>query len=231
MALGFEPIYVDISDFVSGIRGLVSGCPDFLINEKLFDALSEFCARTGFMRKGFESSMDAAASSIDASVEYIVNIDISGWFPYHAPVSIIDLWIDGEKKEIRSLDTASGVTHFNDIFKEGSRIYYNFPDQSTIQLFPIDGLSSSAKIFIDATYKPKNDATKFDAVFYNDWRKSIQSGALWWLMSIPGREWSNPSLAQHHYRIFENGIGTALIQKATRINGGTVNSGGTTGFI
>lgn len=94
---------------------------------------------------------------------------------------------------------------------EGVPRYYTQEDPDTIRVVPIprtvdalvDGLT------FRVVYKPTMASTTVPSFLYNQYGFTVAAGALRSLLSMRGRTWADPQLAQHYALEFDRGVQAA----------------------
>jgi hypothetical protein len=83
------------------------------------------------------------------------------------------------------------------------RMYWVHQDQ-TIRVFPTPDKSATLKV--SAVLKPARNATGVHDWIYATWADVIVSGAVAQLAMMPGKEWSDMSLAAMHKGLYEQAV-------------------------
>lgn len=182
------------SAFHSLILPETPGCPEVTVNGALAASAAEFCAETHIWRETldpFNTAPGEALYDLDASavVESVPQLAVDGRELGHVDVRQLD--------PTRLTDT-------------GLPSHFWMQDDTQVRLFPIP--DRVYPVQATATLKPSRAATGVPNWIYETFGDGIVSGALWRLLRIPGKEWTNVDLASAHKALF----GQAVIEARVR---------------
>lgn len=82
-----------------------------------------------------------------------------------------------------------------------------------VSLIPIPNVSASGLIF-SLALKPSRRSTGFPDFLYERYLEDISHGAIYRMMSIPHKSWSNANLALTHKNLFENAAAQARVDNS-----------------
>ena len=201
------------------VRSFVPGCPDLVIEAHLQDAAIEFCARSGIWRCDIDvdfTSRDVSDYEIDlpscAALENILTLYLDG----HALTPVSDRHF--------SLPSGRGTGKpgVYSIYQGAQIRFYPTPDKQ----YRFEGVG---------VLKPEIDASGLEDFIYQAHVRAICYGAIAFLLIIPGKEWSNPELANYYLAHFHKEADEAWRRDYHRANirvrpvgfeGTSVRSGG-----
>ena len=89
-------------------------------------------------------------------------------------------------------------------------------DTDTISLFPVVETAVTDAIVVRCTIQPKKAATGVDSKVAEDYEEQIVYGALFKLLIMPDKPWSDPKLGMFYGNMFRNGcmVARARVNKA-----------------
>lgn len=170
------------------------GCPEVTVNSALAASAAEFCAETHIWRETldpFDTEADEALYDLDASavVESVPQLVVDGRELGHVDIRLLD--------PTRLTDT-------------GIPSHFWVQDDRSVRLFPIpDGVYP---VVATVTLKPSRSARQVPDWIFETFADGIVSGALWRLLRIPGKEWTNVDLAGAHKALFEKAVVEARVR-------------------
>jgi hypothetical protein len=181
--------------FMPEIAPEVAGCPDASIASALAAAAAEFCDRTHLWREHLDPE-----TTTPGEAEY--QLQGSG-----VVASVRSVVIDG--------DTELKPSHFADVTlvkadDTGRPAGFFLVNDTTIRFFPVpDGeYTFSAQVVL----KPSKSARGVEDFLFESYSDDIVNGALYRLRKIPGKAWSDPTLAEMNRANFERGIASARVR-------------------
>ena len=199
----------------------VPGCPIPMIDTYVLNSIRKMCEDTYAYTKAFEAA-DQNYALIDATDNDSFEIDLSAYFSDVDPVAPLMLQIDGADYGLSELVLENDNTNLSSI-EISSVKFFNFPDLTTIKLFPFTGQSVNFDIFLRLAVKPTRGELSVEDKFYNndDWYEGIIHLAASMLQMIPGRPWSNEPHGALNKSIYSHHMGRVKIDAAV---GGTAGS-------
>ena len=213
MAISYEALLPDILP-------MVPGCPDSLIKNNIRSAVIELCERASV----YQAELDPLTT-----VGNIYEYDLEA--PSGTAVQKI-LWITHEGKDLEPL-TSTLLEQRIPKWREGNGVleYYVQQGSALVWLAPIPTATGVSSTIVRAVLKPTHTSSACDDGVMNDYRDTIINGALFRLLRIPNKEWTDLQGASVYGSLFNEGTMIAE-RKARGADTGVarrVRYGGTTG--
>jgi len=213
MAISYEALLPDILP-------MVPGCPDSLIKNNIRSAVIELCERASV----YQAELDPLTT-----VGNIYEYDLEA--PSGTVVQKI-LWITHEGKDLEPL-TSTLLEQRIPKWREGNGVpeYYVQQGSALVWLAPIPTATGVSSTIVRAVLKPTHTSSACDDGVMNDYRDTIINGALFRLLRIPNKEWTDLQGASVYGSLFNEGTMIAE-RKARGADTGVarrVRYGGTTG--
>ena len=213
MAISYEALLPDILP-------MVPGCPDSLIKNNIRSAVIELCERASV----YQAELDPLTT-----VGKIYEYDLEA--PSGTAVQKI-LWITHEGKDLEPL-TSTLLEQRIPKWREGNGVpeYYVQQGSALVWLAPIPTATGVSSTIVRAVLKPTHTSSACDDGVMNDYRDTIINGALFRLLRIPNKEWTDLQGASVYGSLFNEGTMIAE-RKARGADTGVarrVRYGGTTG--
>jgi hypothetical protein len=213
MAISYEALLPDILP-------MVPGCPDSLIKNNIRAAVIELCERASV----YQAELDPLTT-----VGNIYEYDLEA--PSGTAVQKI-LWITHEGKDLEPL-TSTLLEQRIPKWREGNGVpeYYIQQGSALVWLAPIPTATGVSSTIVRAVLKPTHTSSACDDGVMNDYRDTIINGALFRLLRIPNKEWTDLQGASVYGSLFNEGTMIAE-RKARGADTGVarrVRYGGTTG--
>lgn len=172
---------------VNRVRPSVSGCPTVLIDHAVNDAQRAFCRRTDLWR----GELVPLSTKAGRDTVYLIPAEQG------VIVRVLELYVDGRElaTEIRP-ESASGPPRG-----------YRRKDGDAVTLWPTpdDAYAITGRVSLQPAVGDAAPEWLLD-----DWFEAIQAGALYRLMSMPGRSWSQPQTAEYWRRQASQHANTAI---------------------
>lgn len=188
-------------------------CPDPMVNREVISTINEFCKKTNILQRDFELSVDS--NDIDTELQNCIDFDISEYSRDLRPSSVLEMLVDSNEYIPQLRNIRNTITNWSAVSDERIK-YFWIPNYHTIRVF--DMSSNDNNIWMRISVKPKTTATTVDEELYENWSEAIVAGAKWRIMSMPGKEWSNPEHADYYRREYRKYLSQA---KAYITRGGT----------
>ena len=187
MAISYETLLPDILP-------MVPGCPDTLIKNNVRAAVIELCERSSV----YQLELDPLTT-----VGNIYEYDLEA--PSGTTVQKI-LWVTHAGKDVEPL-TSTLLEQRIPKWREGNGVpeYYVQQGSSLVWLVPIPTSTSASSTIVRAVLKPTHTSTACDDGVMNDYRDTIINGALFRLLRIPNKEWSDLQGASVFGSLFNEG--------------------------
>jgi len=213
MAISYEALLPDILP-------MVPGCPDSLIKNNIRSAVIELCERASV----YQAELDPLTT-----VGNIYEYDLEA--PSGTAVQKI-LWITHEGKDLEPL-TSTLLEQRIPKWREGNGVpeYYVQQGSALVWLAPIPTATGVSSTIVRAVLKPTHTSSACDDGVMNDYRDTIINGALFRLLRIPNKEWTDLQGAGVYGSLFNEGTVNAE-RKARGADTGVarrVRYGGTSG--
>jgi hypothetical protein len=178
--------------FFPEIAPEVMGCPDASIKSALAAAAAEFCDRTHLWREVLdaetmtpgEAEYELQASGVVAAVQ-TVTVDGTAIYPSHF-------------EAVLPADTS------------GKPYGFYLVADTTLRFFPVP--DAAYPFVAQVVLKPSKSARGVEDFLFESYGDAIIDGALYRLRKIPGKPWSDPTLAELSRANFERGIAKARVR-------------------
>lgn len=189
MATSYETLLPDIIP-------VVPTCPDTLIEGQIRAAAIEFCEKTGI----YQAELDAV-TTVGGTYEYELEP------PTGTSVHKI-MWATYDGKDLEPISTSlleqrvpdwRNSSHYGDpeyFVKQGTNFW----------LVPVPSATLPQSTILRVQLKPTHRSNSCDDSVMGDYRDAIVNGALYRLLRMPGREWTDYSGAQIYGSLFAEGL-------------------------
>lgn len=180
----------------------VTGCPIPVVEIAIREAAIDFCERTHAWREDL-----TAINVVDGTSSYA----LAPAMPVATGEVVTPLVVKYDSAVLTPLDSITVRVMYPDhpdaVNKSPSQ-YYQFTEQQTINLVPVPDASITGGLEIFAAIRPLRSATGMDLAVLTKWGWVVEAGALHRLCVMPGKNWSNPKLAEFFGRRFMSGCNT-----------------------
>lgn len=176
---------------------MVPGCPDTLIENNIRSAVIELCEKT----EVYQQELDPLTT-----VANIYEYDLEA--PAQTSVCKL-LWVTHLGNEIEAITTAlleQREPKWRDSNYYGSPKYFVKQSQSTVWLVPVPNATQVSSTIIRAVLKPTPSSTACDDGVMSDYRDTIVNGALFRLLRLPSKDWTDYAGAQVYGSLFNEGL-------------------------
>jgi len=199
---------MNYKDMVSLLPYHIAGCPDFVAEKAIKDAVLSFCKRSNAYRLTLDPVLTVAGL-------YEYDIDL----PRNTNITEIYSVIRGEKE--LEPDTEQGANHANPKWRteKSTPTHYIRPNNKMMYLVPVP-IKSGENVTIHAAIKPSLTSTSISTDFVEDHVDGIMAGAMANLFNAHEMPWANPQRAAKHEAEFAAHISEAKNKAAGR-NGPT----------
>jgi hypothetical protein len=189
------------SDFVSRVAPEVIGADQILIENAIQDSIIEFCKESFILQRGMQFSVtsDDVGETNDA-----VDLDLSDKLSGLRPESILALNIDGIDYDVVYREDLDDLTYLSQYHGDGEK-FYNIPDNSTIQLYPM----GASTVYLRVAVVPTRAADTYPDEILEDWMEAIAFGAKYRLMAMQRKKWTTGTGSQVNQTYFRQEIGKA----------------------
>lgn len=199
---------MNYKDIVDLLPYQIAGCPNFVAEKAIKDAVLSFCKRSDAYRLTLEPGRTVAGL-----YEYEVEL------PKNTNINTVHSVIHGDKTI--DPDTEQGANKVNPQWRTLQNVptHYIRPNNKTLYLVPTPN-KSGQQVVIHASLKPSLTATSISTDFVEDHIDAIVAGAMANLFNAHEMPWANPQRASKHEAEFGAHIREAAI-KADGRNGPT----------
>jgi len=179
---------------------MVPGCTDTLIENSIRSAVIEFCEKT----EVYQQELDPVTT-----VKNIYEYDLEP--PAQTSVCKL-LWVTHLGNEIEAITTAlleQREPKWRESSHFGTPKYFVKQSQSTVWLVPVPTTTEVSGTIIRAVLKPTPSSTSCDDGVMSDFRDTIVNGALFRLLRLPSKDWTDYAGAQVYGTLFNEGLAYA----------------------
>ena len=188
MAIKYETLLPEILP-------MVSGCPDTLVENNIRAAVIELCERASV----YQAELDPVTT-----VSNIYEYDLEA--PTGTSVRKV-LWVTHQGKDLEPLTTTLLEQRLPKWREEsGVPEYFIQQTSSTFVLAPIPAVTTVGSTIVRAVLRPTHTSTACDNDVMNDYRDTIVNGALFRLLRIPNKDWSDLQGAGIYGQLFNQGV-------------------------
>jgi hypothetical protein len=215
MAIPYETLVPEISPYLYG-------CPDFLIENNIRSAVIELCER---------------ASVYQAELDPITTVSGLYEYDFEPPAGTAVqkiLWVTHEGKDLEPISSAlleQRIPKWRSSGNSSTPAYFVKQSSSLFWLAPTPPTTIPNSTIIRAVLKPTHTSSACDDDVMNDYRDAIVNGALFRLLRIPNKDWTDLKGANNYGMLFTSAIIEAE-RRARQADTGiarTVNYGGVKG--
>jgi len=188
MAISYEALLPDILP-------MVSGCSDTLITNSIRSAVVELCERAGV----YQTELDPVTT-----VSKLYEYDLEP--PTGTSVQKI-LWVTHSGKDLEPT-TSALLEQRLPKWREntGVPLYFIQQSPSLFWLVPTPSGTIVSSTIVRAVLKPTHTSSACDDGIMNDYRDTIINGALFRLLRIPNKDWTDLQGAQIYGSLFQEGV-------------------------
>ena len=179
---------------------MVPGCPDTLIENNIRSAVIELCEKSGV----YQAELDPV-TTVNGIFEY----DLEA--PNQTAVHKI-MWVVHEGKDIEPISTnllEQRKPKWRDTDYFGTPEYYVKQTQATFWLVPVPNETKVSSTVLRVQLKPTPQSTACDDDVMNDYRAAIVAGALFRLLRLPSKDWTDFAGAQVYGSLFNEHLTNA----------------------
>ena len=199
---------MDISDFRPRVLSQVPGCPGFIADRAVVDAIIQFCSDTWIMKKGFEVAV--LSTDVDTTLNDSVDIDISAVASTTLkPLAIDRFQIDGANYTVKKRELSTDITYLDEI-GIGSVKFFDFTSDTVIRMWPFE--EEAMTFFLNVVFKPLSTITTIDDFIYDNHIEPIVSMAQATLQEMAKKPWTNSAGARGNRVDYAEGMGKARIK-------------------
>ena len=190
MAIAYETLLPEIIP-------MVPGCPDTLIENNIRSAVIELCEKTGV----YQAEL-SPISTVAGTYEYTLAA------PANTVVHKV-MWVVHDGKDLEPISTGlleQRLPNWRDSDNRGTPEYFIKDGQNSLWLVPVPEASQSNSTIARVQLKPTHTSTEADDYIINDCHDAIVNGALFRLLRLPSKDWTDYSGAQVYGSLFNEGL-------------------------
>lgn len=176
---------INFTEIRARVHVEVPGCPLVLMDQKILDAAREFFRRTYIWRKEL-----SAINIVAATTSYALTA------PSGAQI------VDVTKVEIQDRQLTRGFDFTMSLDADATVVLEDSPTANI-----------TGGLVVEVALMPALGTTSMEDRFYNMWPEAFAHGAKYYLMTIPGKPWSNPEAAAYYRGEFLKFIERARIRE------------------
>jgi len=175
---------------ITEVLPYVPGCPDSLIETNLRSATIELCEKS----KAFTFDLDPLNS---ISGEYEYEFDQPSGTDVHQI-----LWMTYDGNDLDPISPRSLELNYPDWRdRSGTPTVYLQKTSGSFWLVPVP--NSNKEILINVALKPTRTTNNIDTEFSNTYRDGIIYGAVYRLLRMPSKQWTDPVAAADYFNLFQ----------------------------
>lgn len=190
MAISYEALVPEIAPHLYG-------CPDILIENSIRAAVIELCEKALV----YQAELDPVTT-----VSGIYEYDLEA--PSGTSVHKV-LWVSHHGKDLEpttSVLLEQRLPKWRETDQAGMPVYFIKQSSSVVWLAPAPSTTSANSTIIRAVLKPTHTSQSCDNDVMNDYRDAIVNGALFRLLRIPNRDWTDFKHSQLYANLFAQAI-------------------------
>ena len=170
----------------------VPGCSESLIETNLRSATIELCEKS----RAYTHDLDPI-TTISGVHEYEFDQ------PSGTDVHQIQ-WATFDGNDLDPISPRSLELNYPDWRdKSGIPTVYLQKTANTFWLVPVPNAKTVDGLLVNVALKPTRTTNNIDTEFSNTYRDGIIYGAIYRLLRIPGKEWTNPMAAADYFNLFQ----------------------------
>ena len=193
MAVAYETLLPEILP-------MLDGCPDTLAENAIRSAAIEFCERTG----AYQSELDPVTT-----VANIYEYDLEA--PSDTVVHKL-MWVSFQGKDLEPISSTlleQRKPKWRDLSNASVPEYYIQQSKTLFWMVPVPNATSAASTIVRAQLKPSYLSSTCDEQIMDEYRDAVINGALFRLLRMPGKAWSDIQGAQIYGNLFGEAAMTA----------------------
>lgn len=194
-------MYTKWETFFPLIQPHLPTCPEATLKAYLASTTADFCMRTQLWRETSE-----VLSTVADQAEY----DLCGGV---AKVEAVQ-WVTCNGIELSATDPR--LVDHTELDRTGQPAAYWLKNDDTLRLFFIPDAVYTLQY--ELILKPSRTATSVKTWIYETWADKLVSGAIAQLARMPGKDWTDPAMAEMHRAMYEKAIADAEIRDKRNID-------------
>lgn len=181
---------------IPDIAPIVPACPDLLIESSVRGALTELCEKAKIWQE--EVTISTVANQYDYTLSSIPN-----YAALHEVLAVVHNGVDLEPISALLLDQRKPKWRETD--------YYGTPEYflvsgTDLRLVPVPATSETDSVIVRAQLKPLATSGLSADRLFTYYRDTIINGAVFRLLRLPNREWTDYAGAQIYGSLFNQGL-------------------------
>ena len=172
---------------------MAPGCPDMLIENAIRSSTIELCEKAGVYKK----ELDVITTTAN-----IYEYDLEP--PSGTAVHKIN-WVTHKGIDLEPLSTSLLETRkpkWREAAYAGTPEYFVKVTQSLFWLVPVPNVTTTSSTYVHVQLKPTHSSTSCDSDVMNDYRDAIVTGAVFRLLRMPSKDWTDYAGAQAYGTFF-----------------------------
>lgn len=191
--------YVDSDDQLVSIAQIVRRCPTITLSRAYVRAYRDFCSQTMWLRLSIPGATVASTRQYNLGSDPLLEII--------GVRAVQGSWTPATTEQFWGM-SPSDPTQWDPNMRPGQPVRFAYIPHGQIALDPIP--KQVYQLLVSAVVQPKTETvTQIPSECLAKYSNEIESGALAYLLSIPGQPWSNPVLAQTYKREFSSAVANA----------------------
>ncbi len=194
--------YTAYEDLLPELIAMTPGCSDTMIRNAIRSAAIEFCEGAGV----YQSQLDPI-STVKGEYEYEFEA------PANTRVHKI-LWVNYQGTNLEPISTSlleERLPSWRTTIGSTPE-YYVKNTSTTLSLVPVPANTVANSTTIRVQLKPTHDSTQCDADVMSDYRDAIVHGALFRLLRMPSKDWTDYTAAGVYGNLFTQGVEAAKLR-------------------
>lgn len=190
MAISYESLVPEVAPNLYG-------CPDLLIKNSIRSAVIELCEKASV----YQAELDPVTT-----VSGIYEYDLEA--PSGTSVQKI-LWVTHQGKDLEPITSTlleQRIPKWREASNASTPAYFIKQNTSTFWLAPIPSTTIVSSTLVRAVLKPTHTSTTCADEVMNDYRDAIINGALFRLLRIPNKDWTDLKGANTYGILFANAV-------------------------
>lgn len=192
------------TDFLDYVMPHVPGAPVNLVTHEIRNSVIDFCRRSHCFQRDHDP-VTIVKGLIDYDFEPPTGTLV---------VKIMRAWVQDREITPVAPDYIKDPEFYNSSFSgakknEAPPMIYTQKDERTVSLYPFPNETIPLGLTMRVALKPTVTSTTCEDFLLQDYAEPIASGALYRLMTSPGKPYTEPQLAMAHSQMFMSGVNTA----------------------
>lgn len=190
MAISYESLIPEIAPHLHG-------CPDMLIKNSIRAAVIELCEKS----QVYQAELDPV-TTVSGIYEY--DLETPSGTSIHKV-----LWVTHEGQDLEPMTSSlleQRLPRWRQTDQNGVPQYFVKQSSELVWLAPAPSTTSAASTIIRVVLKPAHSSSGCADDVMNDYRDAIINGALFRLLRIPNRDWTDFKHSQVYGALFQGAV-------------------------